>query len=231
MNFFWSRIIHPILNLIHPNTMVEIGCAHGFHTMQLLSFAQSHSSKLIAVDPAPQFDTRLVQAVYPNCFELKQDYSLQVLPQLQEVDLVLIDGDHNWYTVYHELKLLEQYKRFPIVMLHDTEWPYGRRDMYYFPDTIPIEYRQPHAKKGLLPGITELVEHGHNSDVDNALFEYGPRNGVLTAIEDFMQETQQPLTFMRVHSEHGLGIIIPNDSVQLPDINNKIQQILAASGL
>jgi hypothetical protein len=33
--------------------------------------------------------------------------SLQVLPQVREVyDCVLIDGDHNWHTVFNELRLI-----------------------------------------------------------------------------------------------------------------------------
>ncbi len=34
--------------------------------------------------------------------------SLDVLPSLEPMDAALIDGDHNWYTVYHELKLLAE---------------------------------------------------------------------------------------------------------------------------
>lgn len=66
---------------------------------------------------------------------VKKGISLEVLPELHDTfDCILIDGDHNWYTVYHELKMIydrELLKRGGIVFLHDVEWPWGRRDMYY----------------------------------------------------------------------------------------------------
>ncbi|MEI0736392.1 hypothetical protein VQ056_06415 [Paenibacillus sp. JTLBN-2024] len=43
---------------------------------------------------------------------------------------------------------------FPVVMLHDIDWPAGRRDMYYFPESIPEECHetQRHAR-GWNPAI------------------------------------------------------------------------------
>ena len=72
------------------------------------------------------------------------------------MDVVLIDGDHNWYTVFNELRLIEEMSRLkgfpmPLVMFHDIGWPYGRRDMYYNPSDIPEEFRQPIGKGGLMP--------------------------------------------------------------------------------
>ena len=37
----------------------------------------------------------------------------------------------------------------PVCFLHDVGWPYGRRDLYYAPERIPEEFRQPWAQKGL----------------------------------------------------------------------------------
>ena len=81
------------------------------------------------------------------------------------MDAALIDGDHNWYTVYHELRLLaEGAKRngtpLPVLILHDVLWPYGRRDLYYAPDQIPEEFRQPYAQQGMRPGSRKLLERG-----------------------------------------------------------------------
>ena len=64
---------------------------------------------------------------------------------LPAMDAALIDGDHNWYTVYNELKLLAATAReadaaLPVLVLHDVGWPYGRRDLYYAPEQIPEEY-------------------------------------------------------------------------------------------
>ena len=77
--------------------------------------------------------------------------SHDVLPTLPPADVALIDGDHNWFTVYHELKMLAATSReagapLPLLVLHDVAWPYGRRDLYYEPSRIPEEFRQPHRQ-------------------------------------------------------------------------------------
>ena len=68
------------------------------------------------------------------------------------------------------------------------DWPYGRRDLYYQPDTIPAEFRHPFAEKGIVRGQSRLAEVGglNSRNYQNALEEGGPKNGVLTAIEDFL---------------------------------------------
>ena len=40
----------------------------------------------------------------------------------------------------------------PVLILHDVCWPYGRRDLYYVPERIPEEFRQPYAQRGMRPG-------------------------------------------------------------------------------
>ncbi|WP_314591433.1 class I SAM-dependent methyltransferase [Paenibacillus terrigena] len=231
MIYFWNEIICPILRITRPNTIVEIGSAQGFNTTNLLLYGQSAGSKLIVIDPHPLFDVEQMKQVWGSQFEMIQDYSLQALPKLGAYDAILIDGDHNWYTVYHELKEIEKTENFPIIFLHDTEWPYGRRDMYYFPESIPESYRKPNAAKGIMPGISELVDGGHNATVNNALYEYGDKNGVLTAIEDFLSETSLNLRFHRVHSQHGLGIIVPSGSSIHTYYNQMIEEIIRQSNL
>jgi hypothetical protein len=106
---------------------------------------------------------------------------------------------------------------FPIVLLHDTQRPYGRRDMYYFPESIPEEFRQPYASKGMEPGRSELLDYGgFNYMMNNANYDNGERNGVLTAVEDFMKESSFQLEFYQLYSSNGLGIIVPSDSSILP---------------
>jgi hypothetical protein len=171
-------------------------------------------SKLTVIDSKPLFNVPAFETVFYDELTVVQKSSLEALPEVKAADLVLIEGDHNWYTVYHELKqvekMAEQSGTFPIVILHDTDWPYGRRDSYDSPESISSEYLKPYAMKGMLPGVRELVEtDGINCTQYNALYEYGERNGVLTAIEDFLKETALQLSFHRVYSNNGLGIIAP----------------------
>ncbi|RCX21344.1 putative O-methyltransferase YrrM [Fontibacillus phaseoli] len=216
MHRFWEKVIKPLVLALQPRVIVEVGSFTGLNTFKLLDYCRYTGAKCVVIDPAPLYDTELMKSYYGETLSLRRLLSIEALPQIGAYDMILIDGDHNWYTVYHELKLVERMARekgkpFPVTVLHDTGWPYARRDMYYAPETIPEAYRQPCEKKGLEPGFEGLLEQGGlNNMVHNAVREHGPRNGVLTAIEDFLQEAQQPLSYYELSSNNGLGVIIPS---------------------
>jgi len=126
-------------------------------------------------------------------------------------DCILIDGDHNWYTVFNELRLIHErglLRPGGFIFLHDVDWPYGRRDLYYQPETIPGEFRHPFARKGIVRGQVPLAESGGwNSQLANALDEGGARNGVMTAIEDFLAERSGDYRFFWIRYQWGLGVL------------------------
>ncbi len=215
MHRFWSSVIEPILASLEPEVIVEVGSGHGRNTAQLLEFCRAHGSILHAVDPLPQFDVSAWEVEYGDRLVFHRMRSLDALPQLGSFDAVLIDGDHNWYTVFHELRLIEDLSRqrgdrFPLVLLHDISWPYGRRDLYYDPASIPEAYRKPFQRKGLSLDAPELLQNGGlNAQLYNANYENEPQSGVLTAVEDFLETTQQELEFLKIRGFHGLGILLP----------------------
>jgi hypothetical protein len=233
MQRFWEKIIGPIFEREQPHIIVEIGALRGEHTVKLLYYCQHRNATLIVVDPFPAFHEKQWGEELGQNMILLREYSLDVLPRLAWMDAVLIDGDHNWYSVYHELKEVEKFAqkpggRFPLVFLHDTEWPYGRRDLYHNPDLIPAQFRQPYAKKGIIQGRSELADQGgFNSGSYHAIHENGPRNGVLTAIEDFMRESSFSLTLHRVSSNNGLAVLVPAN--QERDLF--IEQVIKQSGM
>lgn len=211
MKRFWNQIIEPLLEALQPAVIVEIGSDKGGNTRNLLEFCEKTDAVLHVVDPAPKYDVAEWQQRYGDRFIFYKDLSLNALPEIENFDVVFIDGDHNWYTVYNELKLIEEFSdAFPLVLLHDIDWPYGRRDLYYDPDTIPEGYRKPYTKKGLRPDSEGMLEKGGlNQQLYKAVHEGGSRNGVFTAVEDFMQETGQEVDLIRIPGFHGLGILIP----------------------
>ena len=114
-------------------------------------------AELHVIDPVPEFDPAEHERRFPGRYIFHRDLSLNVLPTWSPMDAALIDGDHNWYTVYHELQLLADVaptpaRPLPVLILHDVGWPYGRRDLYYAPEQIPEEFRQPYAQRGMRPG-------------------------------------------------------------------------------
>src|ERR1019366_3601241 len=124
-------------------------------------------------------------------------------------DAYVIDGDHNYFTVTEEIRLIVEHggeKRMPLLMFHDVGWPHARRDDYYAPEQIPDEYRQPTIEGGgLFPGLAKPRPGGLPYKWP-AAEEGGPRNGVLTAVEDFVSSDEN-LRFAILPSFFGLGIV------------------------
>jgi hypothetical protein len=212
---FWPEIVRPLLATLRPRAIVEIGSESGKTTKRLLELAASIDAVVHAVDPAPTFDADVWEREHAGRLVMHRLPSLVALPSLGPMDAVLIDGDHNWYTVFHELQLIERCAEElgqpqPLVLLHDVSWPYGRRDLYYDPSTIPAEHRQPYARRGISPTSSELLPTGgYNAHLCNALVEGGPKNGVLTAVEDYLAQSGQRFVRARVPAVFGLAILLP----------------------
>jgi hypothetical protein len=202
----FESAIRPLLDVTKLSTVIEVGAEDGKHTFKLMPYIRSRQAHLHIIDPVPKFDV----ARFGNYATLHPGLSLDVLPSIDEPDVVLLDGDHNWYTVREELRILDRIcADWPLTFAHDIEFPYGRRDMYYAPERVPDDCRQPYAQLGLVRDRSELVRYGGmNPELANATHEGGPRNGVLTGIEDFLDETQRNLVLFTVPENAGLGIIV-----------------------
>jgi len=211
---FWANVIEPMLKSVKATKIVEVGSWRGANTLNLLKYCRSAGGFLHVIDPLPEYDTREWEEEYSGYVQFYLDLSLNALSKITQIDAVLIDGDHNWYTVYNELKQLEANCArygcpYPLVFLHDVSWPYARRDLYYNPNQIPEEYRHEHDKKGILPNTPRLVDTGGlNNHFSNAILEGGTKNGVLTAIEDFMLDSSFDFELVKIPIFSGLGILV-----------------------
>jgi hypothetical protein len=194
--------------------ILEIGAEYGVSTQALLNFVRDVDGHLHCIDPVPGFDVAEFVAQHQGRLSFYEDTSLNAIPTIPEVDVAMVDGDHNWYTVYNELKLIEARHghdpdKLPLIFVHDIGWPYSRRDLYYNPATIPEEFLQPWAQRGMGPRKKELLpEGGLNADLCNAVMEGGERNGVLTGVDDYIKESNLELEFLNLPLYFGLGIII-----------------------
>jgi hypothetical protein len=208
MQNFVKLFVVPLLKNQREARVCEIGASFGESTDLLATIP---NISLTVIDPC--LDCSLHEKYVANKqVTVKKGTSLEMLPTLDEpYDCIIIDGDHNWYTVYHELKAISArnlLKRGGTIFFHDTEWPWGRRDMYYQPELIPVEYRQKLDNKGVVWGQSGLADAGGIfSGFQKADHEGGSRNGVLTAIEDFLREQGADYDFLQVHGLFGLGIM------------------------
>ncbi len=215
MHRFWSDHVKPLIEAAAPARMIEVGAEFGWNTERILAYCAHAGCHLDVVDPVPHPSLLKVLAGFPDQHSFHGLRSTDALPILPAADLILLDGDHNWYTVYNELQLIfiraaRAEVPPPIVLFHDCAWPYARRDMYYDPGDIIFDCRQPYASRGIIPGQSELSDDGINGKLMNALTEGGPRNGVLTGIEDFIAGNTAPKTFYTLPFFNGLGVLLPD---------------------
>jgi hypothetical protein len=228
MHSYWTQLLHPLLVCVRPRVIVEIGIEDGKTSERLLTLCTEHDATLHGIDPRPLIDQATWQERWGARWNLHKGKSLDVLPSLPAFDAVLIDGDHNWYTVFHELQLIDRqakrHRRTPIVLLHDIDAPYGRRDLYYDPESIPADARHPWQRRGIDVRQGTLTEQdGLNPYCCHATHEGGPRNGVRTAVEDFLHAHGDRYHFMTVAGFHGLGILVPTERMAA---DTSLQQFL-----
>jgi cephalosporin hydroxylase len=209
---FWNKIVQPALVAAGATRVVEIGAERGWTTVQMLN-TLGPESELHVIEPVPQFDPSEHARVFPGRYIFHRDISHNVIPELPPCDAALIDGDHNWFTVYHELGLFRDVAReagvpMPLLVMHDVCWPFGRRDLYYAPERIPEEFRQAYDTRGIRPERVELVnEGGISQGYFNAVREGGARNGVATALDDFIAEHDRPLRRIVIPIWYGLALV------------------------
>jgi len=129
------------------------------------------------------------------------------------IDAYVVHGDANYYTVMMKLRQIRQRAdnmgyTFPLVMCLNTLWPFARRDHYQAPESIPAQYCHSHTfSLGVRMGEPLADVGGFRTPRGAfAIREGGVRNGVLTAIEDFVHETPD-LTFSTIPRHYGLSVI------------------------
>jgi Methyltransferase domain len=203
-----AELLIACLDAAEPSSVVEVGAYAGDLTGLLLEWAAESGAHVAAIDPAPKKKLEDLAAAHAD-LELVRATSLESLPNLPLPDAAIIDGDHNYYTVSEELRLIAERARegsLPLLLFHDVCWPHARRDSYYTPERIPQESRQPLVQgAGLFPGEPG-VRPGGLPYYWAAAREGGRRNGVLTAIEDFIGE-REDLVLAVVPAFFGFGAV------------------------
>ena len=180
-----AELLLACLDAAGTRSVVEVGAFAGDLTRVLVDWAAERDATVTAIDPAPQPDLEALQGI-----ELVRRTSLDALPEIPLPDAVIIDGDHNYFTVSAELRLIGERApgaELPLLLFHDVCWPHGRRDDYHDANSVPADFRHPVAdgKGGLFPGDAGL-RRGALPYPRSAAQEGGSRNGVLTAVEDFV---------------------------------------------
>lgn len=211
------EVIFPCLEIVGARSVVEVGAEEGTFTRELARWAEERQASVYCVEPEPT--PALVELCEASpATELVPAASPAALEDIERADAYVIDGDHNYHTVRSELEVIEGKGEgghlSSVVLLQDIGWPCGRRDMYYAPERLPSDAVHPHTyDKGVTLDAVGTVEGGFRSQGEFAiaLEEGGPANGVLTAVEDFM-EGREGLALAKVPAVFGLAVIYPTSA-------------------
>jgi len=210
----FDEIIFEVLSGVRPKSVLEIGSETGVFSKRLTGFCAKTGAKLAVVEPLPA--PELIEAAQKeDDLHLFAGTSLGYLSKFGcPADLAFIDGDHNYFTVKNELELIHRAWRSRaargVMILHDIGFPSARRDAYCDPSAIPADARHPYSYDlgvGSIEG-SPLIRGGFRGEgrFAWATHQGGPRNGVLTAVEDFLA-AHGDLTFRSIEAVFGLGAI------------------------
>lgn len=208
-----AELILPILEAAEVTTLAEVGAYAGDFTEVLVDWAAGADARVVAIDPLPQPTLIELSERRPE-LELIAETSAVALRDMEMPDAVIIDGDHNYHTVSEELRWIGERSAgadTPLLLFHDVVWPHGRRDAYYAPDRVPPEYQDSIVEGvGVFPGEPGVTSGGLPYKWA-AKREGGPRNGVLTAIEDFL-DGRDRMHLAIVPMFFGLGVAWHRDA-------------------
>jgi hypothetical protein len=207
-----AELLLPLLDAVEARSVVEIGAYEGDLTRELLGWAAGADARVLAIEPKPPQPLLDLAKEHPE-LELVRETSHEALRHIRLPDAVIVDGDHNYYTVREELRLIEERTggdELPFLLFHDVGWPHGRRDTFYAPDQIPDEYLESVAPGGhVFPGERGLAAGGLPYRCVSER-EGGSRNGVLTAVEDFVSG-REDVRLAIVPAFFGFGVVWQRD--------------------
>lgn len=167
-------LIHQVAGTFEKPKILEIGVWTGVTTFSLASrLSRSHESfSYTGVDILIRDDvkeTLKYMGVNNDNIRLYEQNSLKFLEDCSEVfDIVLIDGDHNYYTVKNELRHLEKIThKDSLVVIDDYHGKWSKRDLFYserdeYLNVGEATKRVDCDKKGVRPAVDEfLLEKKH----------------------------------------------------------------------
>ena len=216
----FKEILNNAMYLKKPKNIVEVGSEYAGSTKVLLEYAKKNDAHVYIIDPSPYVDLDVVLKDFKGYYTHIKELSLVALPKIKNVDMCLIDGDHNYYTVSNELKCLMKNNLKAWVFLHDVKWPCGFRDLYYNPNSIPQEYLHEYSYDNCINEKNEIDEEGGFNGCRKFAFanHYGGKeNGVKCAVNDFILKNPE-YYYNEIEPVMGLGLIVPKSDMEYSDL-------------
>lgn len=166
-----------IANLDHVPTFLEVGIDRGVSFMTIATFLTRGAEQFLAVGVDVKVQEQVVIMLNNLDREEKQQIflvqgnSIEVLPKLVEqnlsFDVLLLDGDHNYYTVSKELASLDALVRpGGIVIIDDYDGRWSDRDLWYseregYEDVKDVTKPVDTEKHGVKAAVDEWLQFSH----------------------------------------------------------------------
>lgn len=197
LNFYELKILPIILKRFNVNKILTYGLSNEEVVFEILEYCNKYDASCLSIDSKEK-----LQGTFIN------NNSLNIVSDLKDFDAIFLNDDANWFTVYNELNTIKSInKEFPLVFICNNIFPNQRRDSYINPKTIPRKFLNNYKKELVLAnGIVINDGFFHAIDTDT------PQNGVLTAIEDFLEENKF-INIMDIHFLNGITILYLNNDI------------------
>lgn len=167
--------IKKFLSTIEVPSVLEVGLDRGVTTIPIVNFMLRHhkSFNFIGVDVMLQESLLITlnNLDFANSEQnicLMHDSSLNVLPQLvkdsRKFNVVLLDGDHNYYTVSKELAYLDSLAaENALVIIDDYHGRWAEQDLWYaesegYEKAQQATKRVETEKSGVKPAVDEFLQ-------------------------------------------------------------------------
>jgi predicted O-methyltransferase YrrM len=170
--------IKQFLSKISNPKVLEVGLCKGITTIPLVVFmSRFHESfEFTGVDVLLQESLlvmlRNIDVSSTQRLFLYQDSSLNVLPKLTETskkfDVVLLDGDHNYYTVSKELQYLDLLTSDDsLILIDDYHGRWSEKDLWYsekegYESADKATKRIDTEKRGVKPAVDDFLMKNSN---------------------------------------------------------------------
>lgn len=214
----FEELLSSVLKAVQPRVITEVGIEYGGSTLQFLEYAKTNKAKVFLIDPTPRTDIKSKFSQFDDVYEYLCQKSLDALSEANAAELYILDGDHNYWTVSNELRLANHINPNSWIILHDVGFPCDRRDLYYNPQDIPPDEIHEYTFDYGVDAKNNLVYKdgfwGANKFAI-AVQQGGEKNGVQTAIDDFLKEKNGQYCYEKTLAIFGLGIIAPIKNHQM----------------
>ena len=167
-------LIKTFLSRVETPRVLEVGLDRGVTTIPLVVFMSRFHKKyeFVGVDVKLQeqllITIKNIDVAKDQKVNLHQENSLKLLPELakkgEKFDVILIDGDHNYYTVKQELQHLEDLaKSTSLVLIDDYHGRWSEKDLWYadredYASVQDATTKIDTDKHGVKPAVDEYLE-------------------------------------------------------------------------